>query len=125
MEPTDTPSATAPTTPPTPPAAPRKRAKRIKISTPRAPRVPRQPHKLVVGGWCAAPCDGAGLGNLQEGYFAPSKLQPETPVTEVVDLVAWAQKNCAPGEYDVIRVLPGKLRVAKQETFKAGFEEAK
>lgn len=113
MEPTDTPSATAPTTPPTPPAAPRKRAKRIKISTPRAPRVPRQPHKLVIGKF------------ETPEHFSASALQPEAPLTEVVDLVAWAQKSLPPGEYDVIRVLPGKLRVAKQETFKAGFEEAK
>lgn len=108
-EKTDT-SATPEPRNPTPVRVRRSRKPRV----PRTPRGPRSPHKLVVGNY--------GLDGVT---FTPQPTQPETPMTEVVDLVAWAQKNLQPGEFDVIRVLPGKLTVAKQETFKALFAETK
>jgi hypothetical protein len=55
--------------------------------------------------------------------FVPLAKQPPKGTTEVAELVAWSKTALKdePGEYDVIRRMPGKLTVAVQQTFSAGF----
>lgn len=98
------------------PVAPRKRGRPAKAKVPRAPRPPRDPSILVVGHWADVP--DAIDGSRQ---FVPAIAQPGEGLTEVADLVAWAQEALQPGSYDVIRMVPGALLIAEQKKVTATF----
>lgn len=99
-----------------PPSSKPMRKRKAKVVVPRPPRNPRQPHELRIGSWQTIVLNDV---SLQAFVLDPISVPPG--MTEVVDLVTWSKKAVAPGEYDVIRVLPGKLTVGVQQTFNASF----
>ena len=72
--------------------------------------------KLVVGSWVAN-ADGIP-------HFEPCAKQPETDITDVNKMVAWAKENFSsePGTYSFIRQVPGALILAVQQELKLTFE---
>jgi hypothetical protein len=55
-------------------------------------------------------------------HFEPCRLQPETAITDLVKMVAWAKANIKePGSYEFIRKTAGSLVIAIQEEFKYSY----
>ena len=67
--------------------------------------------KLVIGTW-------------EEDTFKLADKQPETDITDVNKMVAWAKENFSsePGAYSFIRQVPGALVLAVQQELKLTFE---
>jgi len=63
--------------------------------------------KYVVGTWNEA------------GAFVPCAEQPETPITDLNDMIVWTRSAFreTPGSYSFVRDIPGKLEVSQQMTF--------
>ncbi len=62
------------------------------------------------------------VGKWVEGSFTPHAVQPETVITDLVKMVAWAKANIKePGSYDFIRKTAGSLVIAIQEEFKYSY----
>jgi len=75
----------------------------------------RKVQKFIVGKWVA--------GSEGVSHFEPCKLQPETALTDVNEIVAWTKANMAqePGEYQFVREVPGALVIAVQQNLKFTF----
>ena len=84
--------------------------------TPKKERKAKKVQKFIVGQWVP---DADGVG-----HFEPCKRQPETDVTDMNEMVAWAKANLAdePGEYQFIRHIPGALIIAVQQNLKFTFQ---
>lgn len=84
-------------------------------ATPAAPakkeRKPKAEAPYVVGQW-----------HQEENgkfFFMPLDTQPEKPITEIAELVAWMNKTYGkqPGTYEFIRKHPHKMVIAEQQVF--------
>jgi hypothetical protein len=63
------------------------------------------------------------VGKWTDGTFVPHAAQPETAITDLAKMVAWARASIKePGSYDFIRKTPGSLVIAVQEEFKYSYK---
>jgi len=67
--------------------------------------------RLVVGKW------------NEDGNFYALEEQPETPCSEMADMIAWCKLRLEPGEYSFVRKVPGSLLIAVQTQMKFTFME--
>ena len=70
--------------------------------------------KLMIGTW-------DDVANT----FTPEEVQPETDLSDMTTMLAWARDNYGghPGTYSFIRVVPGAMLVATQMVFNFVEEE--
>ena len=64
------------------------------------------------------------VGKWEDNAFKLADKQPETDITDVNKMVAWAKENFSsePGTYSFIRQVPGALVLAVQQELKLTFE---
>ena len=59
-----------------------------------------------------------GVWDIRDEVFTPLVEQPDKPITSIVEMNTWAQKqNMEVGKYELIRRLPGKMIVSEQLLF--------
>lgn len=67
----------------------------------------KQKQKYVIGIWNA------------DGAFVPGEEQPDLPITDIKEMIAWARAEYkeSAGIYSFVRMIPGTLEIAQQMTF--------